>query len=192
MVDFSYSPVIRQIKLPVQIAEQIQGLILARRLKVGDRLPPERDLCEQFKVSRTVVREAIRILDAKGLLTSQGGSGTYVRAIQSSDVVDSLDMYIATQSPSMPYGELMEVRRVLEVQITALAAERATEETISELEHLLSDMIASQADPDTFAKTDLEFHMALARGPATACSAILDPFVDPYTKAASWRAGSQG
>lgn len=178
MSEISYSPVIRQVKLPYQVADQIQGLILARQITAGDRLPPERDLCEQFKVSRTVVREAIRILEAKGLLTSQGGSGTYVRAIQPSDVVDSIGMYLVTQASSMPYVELMEIRRVMETQIASLAAERAREETITELERLLNEMQTSRIDPAEFARTDLEFHMTLARATGNHLfELILDPFV---------------
>jgi GntR family transcriptional repressor for pyruvate dehydrogenase complex len=178
--EIEYSPVVRQVKLPIQVAEQIQGLILAKQLKIGDRLPSERDLCEQFKVSRTVVREAIRILEAKGLIFSQGGSGSYVRGIQSSDVVNSLEMYFATQSKSTPYTELMEVRRVLEVQIAMLAAERATEADITELEHLLKEMEINLDNPEVFAQMDLEFHMTLARATSNHLfELILDPFIEP-------------
>ncbi len=180
MNDLPYSPVVRQIKLPVQVAEQIQGLILEKQLKIGDRLPGERDLCEQFKVSRTVIREAIRILEAKGLIASQGGSGTYVRGIQSSDVVDSLGMYIATQSASIPYLELMEIRRVLEVQIAALAAERITDQMVIELENLLASMETSMESPETFAENDLKFHMALANATGNHLfEIILTPFIGP-------------
>jgi len=71
-----YKPVKRQAKLSSQVAEQIQQLILSRDLKPGDRLPTERELGETFKVSRTVIREAIRTLEARGLAVSQTGSGT--------------------------------------------------------------------------------------------------------------------
>jgi GntR family transcriptional regulator, transcriptional repressor for pyruvate dehydrogenase complex len=180
MNEIPYSPVVRQIKLPVQVAEQIQGLILAKQLKVGERLPGERDLCEQFKVSRTVIREAIRILEAKGLILSQGGSGTYVRGIQTSDVVDSLGMYIATQSSSIPYLELMEIRRVLEVQIAALAAERITEDFVEQLETMLVSMEATLESPEAFAQADLEFHMSLARATGNNLfEIILNPFIEP-------------
>jgi DNA-binding FadR family transcriptional regulator len=180
MSEINYSPVVRQVKLPVQVADQLQGMILAKHLRVGDRLPAERDLCEQFKVSRTVIREAIRILEAKGLLISLEGSGTYVRAIQSSDVIDSLGMYLATQNQEMPYTELMELRRVLETQIAALAAERASEEALAELSLLQQAFEASIGDWDSFAKLDLEFHMALARATGNSLfELILNPFMEP-------------
>lgn len=180
MSEINYSPVVRQVKLPVQVADQLQGMILAKHLRVGDRLPAERDLCEQFKVSRTVIREAIRILEAKGLLVSLEGSGTYVRAIQSSDVVDSLGMYLATQNQEMPYTELMELRRVLETQIASLAAERASEYSLEEISRIHHAFEQSIGEWDNFAKLDLEFHMALARATGNSLfELILNPFLEP-------------
>jgi GntR family transcriptional repressor for pyruvate dehydrogenase complex len=174
-----YSPVKRQDKLSVQVANQIQDLILSKHLKVGDRLPPERELCEQFGVSRTVIREAIRALEAKGLLTAQGGSGTYVKGLQSEDVADSIGLYITTQARPISHAKLMEVRRVLEVRIAALAAERATKESTAELDDLLARMDEARNDPHAFAKYDLEFHVALARATGNELLEILlDPFMD--------------
>src|SRR5574342_1317761 len=103
-----YQPVKRQEKLSVQVADQLQSSILANELKPGDRLPPERVLCDRFEVSRTVIREAISILEAKGLLTSKGGSGTYVRAIQSGDVADSIGIYISAPSHLVSLEDLIE------------------------------------------------------------------------------------
>lgn len=179
-----YSPVKRQDRLSIQVANQIQDLILSKHLKVGDRLPPERELCQQFGVSRTVIREAIRALEAKGLLTSQGGSGTYVKGLQSEDVADSIGMYITTRDKPISHAKLMEVRRVLEVQIAALAAERATEESIEELDGLLARMDEAQDDPHAFAKFDLEFHVALAHATGNELFEILlDPFMDALYEA---------
>jgi DNA-binding FadR family transcriptional regulator len=175
----TYQPVRRQEKLSVQVADHIQGLILANELKPGDRLPPERVLCDRFEVSRTVIREAISILEAKGLLTSRGGSGTYVRALQSEDVAGSLGMYISTQSHSVSLEDLMEVRRVIEVQIARLATERATPNDIEELERIMAAGREVMDDPDAFAAIDLEFHGALARASKNSLFEILlEPLSD--------------
>jgi GntR family transcriptional regulator, transcriptional repressor for pyruvate dehydrogenase complex len=180
MPEAPYNPVVRQVRLPFQVAEQIQGLILARHFQVGDRLPPERDLCEQFKVSRTVIREAIRLLEAKGLIISYGGSGSYVSAIQSSDVVNSLEMYIATQNIEMPYADLMEIRRVIEVQVAVLAAERAKPDDIAQLDQILQNQRFALNDPALFAQYDLEFHMSMARATGNHLfELILSPIVEP-------------
>ncbi|NIN97370.1 MAG: FCD domain-containing protein [Anaerolineae bacterium] len=174
-----YSPVKRQERLPDQVADQIKDLILSKQLKVGDRLPPERELCEHFDVSRTVVREAMRILEAKSLLTSQSGSGTYVIAVPREDVIDSIGMYITTQGAAVSHAKLMEVRRLLEVQIASLAAERAELQTIQELDELLAKMEETRDDPRAFARLDLEFHIALARATGNELLEILlDPFMD--------------
>ncbi len=91
-----YTPVKRQDRLSAQVCEQIQALIRAQELVPGDRLPTERELCERFQVSRTVVREAIRILEARRLVETQGGSGTYVKALEANDVAQSLGISPAT------------------------------------------------------------------------------------------------
>ena len=179
-MDNGYTPVKRQEKLSSQVAEQIQQLILSRQLKPGDRLPTERELGETFQVSRTVVREAIRALEAHGLVEPQTGSGTYVRAIQSEDVANSLGMYITTQGQFFTLESLMEVRRVLEIQVVRLAAERATHNNIQKLESILDNMRKTVHDTDAFSKWDLEFHLVLARASGNPLFGIL---IEPLTEA---------
>ncbi len=176
----SYSPVKRQAKLSGQVAGQIQQLILSRQINPGDRLPTERELGETFQVSRTVIREAIRILEARGLVVSQTGSGTYAQAIQGEDVSNSLGMYITTQGQSFTLDSLMEVRRVLEIQVVKLAAERATPQDIEKLETILQNMCLSREDVDAFSKLDLEFHLVIARASGNPLFEIL---IQPLTGA---------
>jgi GntR family transcriptional regulator, transcriptional repressor for pyruvate dehydrogenase complex len=179
MTTDSYEPVKRQEKLSKQVADQIQHMILSGEITPGDRLPAERDLCDTFQVSRTVIREAISILEAKGLLESQGGSGNYVRALEGGDVSNSLGMYITTQSKSVSMMNLLEVRRVLEVQIARLAAERITEDGIGHLEQILASMRRLVDDPAPFAQKDLEFHVTLARESQNPLfEIILEPLAD--------------
>jgi GntR family transcriptional regulator, transcriptional repressor for pyruvate dehydrogenase complex len=164
MID-SYRPVKRQEKLSIQVADQIIDLILDGKLKEGDRLPPERELCETFGVSRTVIREAVSVLEAKGLVSSVTGSGTYVRSIQAEDVVSSLGLYISTMSKSVSMMHLLEIRLVIEPRVARLAAERATEEDIQDLQEIWLAMcrLSHSEDTETFAKKDLDFHVRLAR-----------------------------
>jgi DNA-binding FadR family transcriptional regulator len=161
-MDEILSPIQRQDKLPEQVSEKVKQLILTRRYLPGERLPTEREMGETFQVSRTVIREAIRLLEAKGLVGSQTGSGTYVRAIQGEQVIDSLGIYLAMQGHKVNIDSIMEVRRVLELQVVKLACERATEKDIKHLEHILDQMCESRNDLDTFSKWDLDFHLALA------------------------------
>jgi len=179
MNENSFKHVKRANRLSVQVAEQVEEFILSGKFSIGDKLPPERELCEQFGVSRTVVREAVRVLEAKGLLGSHGGSGTYVRALDADDVANSLGMYLTTRNDTASYEKIMEVRKVLEVQNAALAAERVTDEGILELEKSLSKMEDALDDPEKFAQFDLEFHIELARATGNELFVvILDPFMD--------------
>jgi GntR family transcriptional repressor for pyruvate dehydrogenase complex len=177
MVD-SYQPVKRQEKLSVQVVEQIIDLIIDGKLKDGDRLPPERELCQTFGVSRTVIREAISVLEAKGLLESQAGSGTYIRAIQSEDIANSWNLYISSQSQSVSMLHFLAVRRIFEPEIARLAARHASQEDIAALEALLSSMCSLADDPAVFAERDLEFHLCLARASG---NPLLEMLLEPLT-----------
>ena len=169
IMENGYSPIKRQAKLSSQVADQIQELILSRDLKPGDRLPTEREMGETFEVSRTVIREAIRTLEARGLVKSQTGSGTYVRAMKGSDVVSSLGMYINTQHKPFSLEALMEIRQVLEVEMVRLAAQRAGSADIARLEENLEKMCSTVDNAEEFSKWDLEFHLQL-------CEASGNPF----------------
>ena len=159
----SYTPVTRPEKLSNQVAEHLQHLILSKTIKPGERLPTERELGEQFQVSRTVIREAIRILEARGLLDTQTGSGTYVKAMQGEDVSNSLGMYLSLQDHVFTLDSIMEVRRVLELQVVKLASMRATNEDLDQLEETLNQMCLSKNEIDSFSKWDLEFHLSIAQ-----------------------------
>jgi GntR family transcriptional repressor for pyruvate dehydrogenase complex len=156
-----YEAVARIPKLADRVAQQLQELITSRRLHTGERLPPERELAEMFAVSRTVVREAVRSLVAKGLLEVQTGSGTYVRTVKAATVVESLGMLL--RSSGGDSAKAFEVRQLLEVEIARLAAERATPADIAAMEQTVRDMPGTESDPDLFAQIDVAFHAALAR-----------------------------
>jgi GntR family transcriptional repressor for pyruvate dehydrogenase complex len=174
-----YTPIKRQAKLSSQVAEQIQQLILSRDLKPGDRLPTERELGDTFEVSRTVIREAIRTLEARGLVKSQTGSGTYVRAMKGSDVATSLGMYINTQRKPFSLDALMEVRHVLELEMVRLAAMRASETDITNLENSLEKMCSTTTDTEEFSKWDLEFHLQLCEASGNPLFGII---LEPLTE----------
>lgn len=120
------------------LAENIEGMIEAGDLKGGDRLPPERKLSETFNVSRNTVREAIRILSEKKLLVSRIGSGTYVAESALAVLTSSIDE--ALEHKKNRLKDIFELRKILEPQIAALAAERIKPKTVS----ILSEIIAKQ------------------------------------------------
>lgn len=172
-----YKKVNRQVKLSQQVAEQIEDLYRNGKLEPGKRIPAERELCEQFGVSRTVIREAINILVAKGLLVSLTGSGTYVKEIDGSNVQDTLNLFFTSQNDESIIRYAYEFRAALEVQIARLAASRRTEEDLTELHTIIDGMFSTTADVKAFTKLDLAFHLKLARA---AHNPFFEIFLDPY------------
>lgn len=158
-----YAP-IQPIKVFERVAEQIEKRIVDGELRVGDRLPTERDLADQFQVSRTAVREAMKILAQKGLVDMRPGRGTIVIDGAQEAMEDSIGLLM-----KMKIGEagssdnLVEVRAILETEIAALAAARATEKEIAAMQEAIRVMDESLNDADAFITADNSFHEALAQ-----------------------------
>ena len=165
--------------LSEQAASRIRDFILGRGLKPGDRLPTERALAEQLQVSRTVVREAVKALQAKGLVSVQTGSGTYVAEVTPGSVSDLWELALYVQPLEERERKLQEMRRIVETEIAVLAAARATAESIAELTILHARQTASLGDKATFIQTDLDFHQALARATRNECFGLV---VAPLTE----------
>ena len=149
------------------IVAQIEDLITAGQLHIGDKLPGERELAEQFRVSRVVVREAIRDLQARGVIEVRQGSGTYVQLMPSQALTRSLTLLLHLEKPALI--DLFVARRALELAAVSLAAQHATSEQISALEKCISEMSAI-ARPGlhiednfyAYGDKDLQFHTLIA------------------------------
>ncbi len=148
-------------RLYTKIVDQIQRRIMAGELKEGDQLPSERELAEQFRVSRTAVREAVKALSEKGLVQIRAGRGTFVTNGTLQAVRDSLGRMMRIGQLDGT-GELVEVREIIEPEIAALAATRATQEHISAMQEAVSIMDRSLEDANAYIEADLDFHLALA------------------------------
>lgn len=146
--------------LSEQIVEQLQELIFEKHLRSGSRLPGERELCEQFGVSRTVIREATKVLAQRGMLVIEPGRGTYVTLPAEQDVARSITLFARARDVS--FVNLVEVRRALEPEIAELAAARATETHRQRLRACIEVMDRSLADPEAYVAADQEFHSVLA------------------------------
>src|ERR671918_1178462 len=130
----------REPRLYEKLADKILELISSGAWKPGFRLPPERELSEAFGVSRTVVREAIKALEARGVLESTTGSGVSVRLADFDMVSRSLQTYMQLSNRVDFEIRLNEVRRVLEVEMVALAASRITPEQRTQLHQICKQM----------------------------------------------------
>jgi GntR family transcriptional repressor for pyruvate dehydrogenase complex len=150
----------RDRRLSDKVADMMLDTIVSRRLNVGDRLPSERELGEQFGVSRTVVREAVRALVAKGLIEVRSGSGLRVAAVDASMVSESMGLFLL--GGEFEFEQVHEVRKMLEVHIAGVAADRATEADVKGLDDACSRMEVALGQVDEAAQLDVEFHRLIA------------------------------
>jgi GntR family transcriptional repressor for pyruvate dehydrogenase complex len=165
-------------RLYEQIVDQVVKSILGGELKPGDKLPAERELAEQFNVSRTAIREAVKTLTQKGLVEVRPGRGTFVTNGTSSVVRHSIGLMVKIESARSTL-DLVEVREILEPEIAAMAASRANEEHLAALKKAVTLMDTAKDDPDTFIDGDMDFHLALAEGSQNVLILVLiDTLVD--------------
>jgi GntR family transcriptional repressor for pyruvate dehydrogenase complex len=157
--------IVRSSRLYEQIVQQVEESIHKGALKPGDQLPPERELAQQFGVSRTAVREAVKALHEKGLVEAYPGRGTFITDGTSYSMRQSLDRMVKVgQAEGSAF--LAEVRAILEPEIAALAATRADAEDVSSMREQVAVMDGACKDPDAFIEADLDFHLALAEAAA--------------------------
>ena len=157
--EIRFAPLARA-DLADRIVDTIKEMICDRKLLPGDKLPTERDLAQQFNVSRASVREALHSLETLGLVEARVGSGTYL-ANNPEGILEHLS-WVVYFSGSVEQ-ELREARTILEPEIAALAAKNATSQDMEILAQTLKAMEASLGDPRAAAIQDFEFHVALAR-----------------------------
>ena len=139
-------------------ADILLTMIETLGLQAGDRLPVERELAAQLRVSRSTVREAIRALTSMGVLSARQGSGTYVTELSAERLATPL-LYAVERNASSA-SALMDVRGMLEVGATELAATRATKSDIKRL-HRLADAIHTDQDGVSNLAADRKFHHAI-------------------------------
>jgi GntR family transcriptional repressor for pyruvate dehydrogenase complex len=161
MVDFQAVKVAR---ISDAIVTQIEDMILEGLLKAGERLPPERVLAERLNVSRPSLREAIVILESKGLLQSRRGGGTFVCDFARPSLTDPL-LALLQAHPEMT-GDVLELRHALEETAAFHAAQRATETDLRKIERCLRKLEeiyeAPNLDREREVQADVAFHLAIA------------------------------
>ncbi|WP_345077965.1 FadR/GntR family transcriptional regulator [Brachybacterium paraconglomeratum] len=179
------------------VIDAIEDQIMTGALAVGDPLPPERELASQLQVSRAGVREAIRVLEAYGVLHSAVGSGrgagTFVSALPSAALGQFLRLHVALSNFRLP--DVIEARILLERASSMLAAERADAGALAELERLLAVMDAPGVSREDFSEADTAFHVAIAQAGGNALfseltaairASLRAPILEGFTKVAQW------
>lgn len=155
----SVSPIERR-KVYELIAEHLQGQIVGRKLKPGDLLPTERELSESYHVGRSSVREALRMLESKGLIEASDGAAFTV-AEYGNPLSHSLRLLLALEEANLP--ELFEVRKILEVEAAGLAAMRRTDDDLAGMAAAIDDMEAGLSSQERYISADLRFHLGAAQ-----------------------------
>ena len=146
-------------------------LIAEKVLLPGHRLPAERDLAETLQVSRSSLRQALKVMESIGVISQQVGSGTRLNPAAASILSEPLEFLILLDGISS--RELMEARLIVEPQLAARAASRATPEDEQAMERAIARMEASDVDSESFVDREHEFHRALFQAAGNRVCAML-------------------
>jgi GntR family transcriptional repressor for pyruvate dehydrogenase complex len=173
---------LNQARLYEQVVGQIEKLIFGGQLKAGDRLPAERELSDKFGVSRTVIREAVKALQEKGLVEIRPGVGTFIHNGTADIMRQSLGRMIMIDK-ARGLENLTQVREIFEPEIAAIAADKASSEDITAMQNAIARMDESMNDVQRYTVADHDFHLALARASQNAVVIdLIDSIVDLLTE----------
>lgn len=154
-----YGPIARQ-KTYELVAERLLALISSRHLGPGDPVPSERELVDLYRVGRSSVREALRMLESQGVIRS-GANGSFRVAEFGSTLNSSLEFLLSVEAADV--GELFETRRILEGEAAALAASRRMKGQLAEMAQAIDEMEAGLGSEERFITADLHFHLLVAQ-----------------------------
>lgn len=164
-------PAIKQPALAAQMMQALTTLILQGQVRSGQYLPSEAELSKQFDVSRSTVREAVSVLEARGLVQRRHGVGIVVTDRSQAAAVGSLTLLLQRRKTTL--RDLLEVRVGLERLVAALAATHATAADIAAMDDALAPMRRAGSGEDEYVGADLAFHLRLAEASHNAVYVVL-------------------
>jgi len=167
-----------------KLAARIAGLITEGEFKAGDRLPSERALAERFNVSRTLLREAIIVLEIQGAVEVRGGSGIYICAPVAGAAVPAASAY--TLSPGPGPFELLRARSLIESEIASVAAENRKDSDIDRIYAALAAMREHMQDKAANEAADRLFHLRIAESTGNSVLLQMVTALWDHTKAPIW------
>lgn len=147
------------------VVEALAAQIVTGTMAVGAAVPPEQVLCESFGVSRSVIRESLKLLEEKGLVVIRQGHGTTVLGPDRWDLLDPLVLrsVIEGDTTLAIFDDVIEVRCTLETQLARHAATRLTTDQLEELQALVLRLESLMDDVGAYTRVDLEYHDAITR-----------------------------
>ena len=146
-----------------RIVSYFTDRILSGELTPGEKLPSEHDLCEQFGASRTVIREAIQQLKARGAIDTLNGKGSYIAESRMDHFQDSLQLYSSRAGGVRDWGELLSLRALIETECVRGLTKEGDQSKLDQVHEVLEVMRENQNDLKAFAESDIEFHHTLVR-----------------------------
>jgi GntR family transcriptional repressor for pyruvate dehydrogenase complex len=144
-------------KAYLKVIQYIRQQLVCEQLRIGNKLPTERELSEKLSLSRNSIREALRTMENMGIIESRQGSGNYLTGNIEKGLTDSLSMMVLMKQIS--YIEISQLRRGIEMQSLLLAMKRITNDESVHIEEILTKMECSQKNEET--ALDKEFHYAV-------------------------------
>jgi len=147
-------------RLATAVVEDLVDRVVAAEFQAGSTLPTEPTLCASYGVSRTVVREAIKAMEAMRLITVQQGQGTTVRRFEDWDLLNPVVLAATVRHDDelSILDDLVDVRRALEAQMASQAAESASDEALAALQAAMEKLRSVTSDPAQYLQADLDFH----------------------------------
>jgi GntR family transcriptional repressor for pyruvate dehydrogenase complex len=162
-----------------RIYEEVVDMIIHRirsgALKVGEKLPPERVLAEEMRVSRTSLREALRALESMGFIYSITGGGNYVNSVSIGNVLSPLSAMAAQDTKFA--ADIIDVRLHLEVHMAELAAKNATKQQVSQIYSAILNMQSEVESGGNGIKGDNQFHLEIAKASQNRAFAVISELV---------------
>lgn len=147
-------------RITAKLIGRIKDMIATGAISPGSKFPPERELAKGFGVNRASVRQALKVLEIMGVLSQHVGDGTYLSDSAETILNEPIDFLVLLDDLSQ--HELFETRLMMEPELTARAAERATAEDLSALRNAIFSMERSKSTRDRL-NADLAFHEAIFR-----------------------------
>jgi GntR family transcriptional regulator, transcriptional repressor for pyruvate dehydrogenase complex len=158
-----FVPVGQKNLLSKMVESQIEDAIRSKMLLPGERISSEQELCKQFKVSRTAIREALHMLSARGLVSIEKGKGIFIQSPSAETVTDPIHLYLQMQGEKNYILDVVHARQIIEPEIAASAAQFHTQEDAEKLKKDFQDLVTSEGDYNELSRLDMLFHLDIAK-----------------------------
>lgn len=162
--------------LPDKIADEIKNMIVDKKLNIGDKLPNELELCKNLDVSRTTIREAIKILVTENILEIKRGKGTFVSE-RLGVSKDPLGLLFESDKKKL-IKDLFETRLIIEPELIGLVCERAEEEEIEKIKVVAKEIEELILKKENHLQKDVEFHKLIAKASHNAVVTKIIPIIN--------------